>query len=116
MTAVCGKSTKNQWIKLGPGDMPEGEATEMMLDTDLCLAYDIPKGSAGETCCAWQLSAGTRPELCHEVREDCGSITELAGTAGSDVNEFANDEAVWLREFQTAWTKATTIGSHGLQS
>jgi len=120
MKAVCGNTAKNQWVKAGPGGMPSGEAVEMMLDTDLCLAFDIPKGSGGENCCAWQRSAGPKRNVCERgPRADCGSIRRLAGRAGRDVDEFADDEAAWLREFQAAWTKATTNGFsdlHKLQS
>merc|ERR1719469_140623 len=105
MTAVCGNTVKNQWVKSGPGGAPSGNRTEMMLDTDLCLAFDIPRGAVAETCCAWQRSAGTKQQVCGPPAPDCGSDRRLTGSAGEHVNAFANSEATWLQEFEVAWAQ-----------
>lgn len=117
MPSVCGKSEKNQWVRSGPGGMPKGSSAEMMLNTDLCLAYDIPRGANASDCCAWIGSPLDKLQVCGSLfQPDCGSIQELAGSAGSDVSDFASDEATWLREFQVTWTKATSNGFSSLSA
>lgn len=127
MADVCGNTGKHQWIMSGPGGMPDGEATQMMLDTDLCLAYEIPRGSADEKCCAWLgepndffdiCGADFDTAACGDSPEcDCGQdIEKLTGRAADHVNEFADDEAAWLEVFQEAWTKATSNGFRRLHT
>merc|ERR1719382_1293931 len=68
MTSVCGNSKKNQWYKSGPGGVPQGHTTEMMLNSDMCLAFSAGKKKDGpgkqdghlgpvladrDDCCAW---------------------------------------------------------------
>mmetsp|Transcript_34986 Transcript_34986/g.79061 ORF Transcript_34986/g.79061 Transcript_34986/m.79061 type:complete len:498 (+) Transcript_34986:240-1733(+) len=132
--AVCGNHHKNQWYKSGAGGVPQGEINEMMLDTDLCLAFSSgtsespgpPVKASRDTCCAWLIrhpitkeEFGTFTEVCglHDIG-DCGSITEMKGfgAAGADVLEFADNEKAWLDEFSKAWAKATENGFSGLQS
>jgi len=91
---ICGNRNKNQWFKVGPqgGRTQQGFATEMMLDTDLCLAYSVdaegpvgnerpvagkgPLHARNNTCCAWffknpltdfpnQVTLASFTEVCH---------------------------------------------------
>jgi len=134
MKKVCGRESTHQWVRQGPGPMPSGSNTEMMLDTDLCLAYNIPKGASGEVCCAWQdQSLGNK----WERWEHCGGKWQGArkglakirgpakrtkkgdcsrkGYAASHVKRFAKSESEWLKAFQRAWTKATSNGFSDLK-
>jgi len=132
MKEVCGNKLKHQWARQGPGPMPSGSKTEMMLDTDICLAYNIPKGARGEICCAWQdQTLGNkweRWEMCggkwqgkskkwrtgpakRTKKGDCSR----KGFAAKDVKTFAKSESKWLQEFQKAWTIATSNGFSDLK-
>jgi len=137
MKAVCGNANKNQWYASGPGGVKQGEQTEFMLNTDLCLLFSETDPVGGRVtagppasglgppvkanhsnCCAWFIKHpktgipfGLFTEICglHDV-EDCGSITEAKGTAGDDMVEFADNEEAWLEAFMPAWTKAVENG------
>lgn len=113
LQAIGDNPEKNMWIMTGPNP-PSGDATEMMLDTDLCLAFDIPNGAAGSSCCAWLARFGTRGDLCETQTRppnDCGnSARDLTGAAASDVDEFSRNELSWLVAFEAAWTTATSAG------
>jgi catalase (peroxidase I) len=126
LNTICGNDAKNAWYMAGPGfpDVfpPEQEHLQMMLNTDLCLAYSANVSSASN-CCAWQENAandsanGTkREQLCWDDLHmpDCGSTVQLDGSAGADVKQFAEDEAKWLEVFLQAWDKATSNGIRGL--
>lgn len=59
-TAVNGNADKNQWIRSDVGRDDQALGKEMMLDTDLCLAFVLDRGGQtelsardGEGCCAW---------------------------------------------------------------
>jgi hypothetical protein len=135
--AVCGNEEKNQWYASGPGRVKQGENLEFMLDTDMCLAFSETDPVGASTngngvgdpvlakrsmCCGWMMEHPTTHEHIQSYNEacglfdlnNCGSTTEALGAAGMDVTEFADDEAVWLKVFQEAWTKATTNGHKGL--
>merc|ERR1712226_206057 len=133
MKDVCGNSEKNQWYAAGPGRVKQGEKTEFMLDTDLCLAFSetdpvggrvtsgppaskvgAPVSAKRSNCCAWLIKhpeteapLGLFTEICglHDI-EDCGSITKSLGASGDAITEFADDEAAWIAAFMPAWTKA----------
>jgi len=123
MRAVC-----------GPGGVHQGAALEMMLDTDICLAFSngnpekvnvtktpgVPVKASRDKCCAWLIRhpitkkpLGTFNEICglHNV-PDCGSIftNKGFGLAGDDIFEFSENETVWLDTFLLAWNQATENG------
>jgi len=134
MKAVCGNEKKNQWFKSGPGGILQGAALEMMLDTDICLAFSnadpgkqnvtedpgLPVKASRDNCCAWLIQhpvtenpLGLFTEICglHDVH-DCGSIRQLKGfgAAGEHIFEFSESEFAWLDAFMHAWGKATENG------
>jgi len=133
-----------QWKRTDDG-LPQGHH-EMMLDTDMCLAYagttnlegskDI-KASVHQHCCAWRLVDENdkidasnlfcgfdhtssenieRMWCCGKSAPDCGEIVTPNGRAFSDVAEFAVDEGAWLSTFVRAWHKATEMGQSGLKN
>eukprot|EP00812_Abedinium_dasypus_P012465 NODE_5980_length_539_cov_222.392562.p2 GENE.NODE_5980_length_539_cov_222.392562~~NODE_5980_length_539_cov_222.392562.p2 ORF type:complete len:124 (+),score=22.18 NODE_5980_length_539_cov_222.392562:29-400(+) len=110
---------KNMWIKSGPSPVNTGDGLEMMLDTDMCLAWSVngtPVNAATGGCCAWMREFGDKPAMCGRTRRpDCGSINRLEGAAGRFVEEFAQDEAAWLVAFKEAWKTATENGFSALK-
>lgn len=132
--AVCGNPHKNQWYASGPAGVKQGEQTEVMLSTDVCLMFSEtdpvgapvtkdsrvgpPVNANQSNCCAWFIvhpktksPLGLFTEICglHDV-EDCGSIREAKGSAGHDMVEFADNELAWIEAFLPAWTKAVENG------
>jgi len=188
--AINGNPEKNQWKVSDVGFDPKVSGKQMMLDTDMCLAYS--KGlmtynglaAAKDDCCTWtfatnlaeggidtyndgkfcgvsdketvelwkSLPTGTSPKTrialwetwsqehgvggfqtfsdirahcCLGQKEftgefegysDCGGVSHPTGLAARPVEEFANDEGVWVSEFMTAWGKATSRGFTGLKA
>jgi hypothetical protein len=127
MKAVCGNEHKNQWYASGPAGVRQGERTEMMLNSDICLLFsesDPPDGTGHpvnanqSNCCAWfiahpktKVDIGSFTEICGlKDVDDCGSIREAAGTAGDHMVEFADSEDAWLDAFMPAWSKAIENG------
>lgn len=115
LTSVCDNTAKNMWIKSGPAPVETGAGLEMMLDTDMCLAFSHAgspvKATAAEGCCGWQRRFGGKRDLCGPGRKpDCGSINRLEGAAGNHVETFASDEGIWIAAFHEAWDIATTNG------
>jgi len=109
MKSVCGNPDKNQWFRTGPQGGPtlQGSATEMMLNTDLCLAYSVDaQGPPGDetpipskgpllaknnTCCAWffadpttapppQEILATFTEVCHAKFTPTGEPIDDCGS------------------------------------
>jgi len=75
---------------------------------------------------AWQERTGERPNrifadirgaCCRGDRRapDCGSVTHPTGQAAKEVFEFADDEAVWLKEFKNAWWFVTNTRNQQLK-
>jgi len=139
MRAVCGNGAKNQWYMSGPGGVHQGGALEMMLDTDICLAFSNanpgevnvteqpgdPIKASRDSCCAWLIThpitkkpLGTFNEICglHDIH-DCGSIrtNNGFGLAGQHIFEFAENEHSWLDTFLHAWNQATENGYDSLK-
>merc|ERR1712039_781027 len=135
---ICGDENKNQWYASGPGRVKQGDKLEMMLDTDMCLAFSEtdPVGASTKgngiggpvkakrsMCCGWMRLHPITKEPIQSFNEacglfdinNCGAVTTAEGAAGDDVTEFADDESAWIRTFQIAWTKATENGASGLQ-
>merc|ERR1719183_250744 len=87
-----------------------------MLNTDICLAYDILT-SQHENCCAWQERFNhQQPDVCGDVQLDCGAFHKLRGKAGADVEEFAESQDKWFAAFLKAWDKVTSNGFHNLRA
>lgn len=138
--AINGNSAKNQWERSDIGRDTSVAGHEMMLNTDLCLAFSEGGGNGGpvraheHNCCAW-LSArtidgavrnngneycggnvirgrGDRDQCCgrQATRNDCGDKDRPTGPAAAAVLDFAADEAAWLRSFADAWQIATENG------
>jgi len=141
--AVGGNPAKNQWRRSDlqtPGNV--GPARELMLNTDICLAYDSPAmgykmNSRDDTCCAWTLKDsldGIEGEYCGEVGNvedkeqqhrdccdgelgtDCGRVTGENLKAFKHVKDFAANDGAWIVAFQAAWTKATENGVSNLKT
>lgn len=121
-----GVAVKSQWGRSDAGLDPSFDGHEMMLDTDICLAFSDkgrPVNSQETDCCAWadfraggaRCGRGHRECCGREYPRDCGMPLFPRGPAARDVREFANDEAAWLREFARAWAKATENGQDGLR-
>jgi len=130
-TSVHTRTVKSQW---GRSDVQRDlsfDGHEMMLDTDLCLAFAegpnrralTPVLSSIHDCCAWVNFAvggarcGNRRQCCGgQNADDCGRPGNPSGPAAAHVLEFGNNEQAWIREFKTAWTRATENGAQGLKS
>lgn len=118
-TSVNGQAVKSQWGRSDQGQDNSFDGHEMMLDTDMCLAYTFggePVNSLEHNCCAWVTfqvggaTCGDKPACCGPRVADCGDVRNPDGPAADDVIEFGNDESVWLAVFQQAWTTATENG------
>merc|ERR1712048_1476069 len=111
--------------------------TQIMLDSDLCLAYEVD-ASIREECCAWtedtpggcnsadnccgtqthpvfaesSINAGLRPDRnnrCPSIGQPVPEDTSVSGT-GDYVRLFADNQNVWMDSFIAAWRKATGNG------
>jgi len=68
---VNGNKNKNQWFRSDIGADEASLGKEMMLNTDLCLAFVGPRGSGqlnagyeidtGSNCCAWRMASNGQP-------------------------------------------------------
>jgi len=125
-----------QWRRVGT----KGHNTnrEMMLNTDMCLAfgYDLKsEDTTQDSCCAWAMPQkvhGSWPNAWCAVRPNetspqlfdtmlshcCGGVgsrpcntnpQKLDGPAAAEVLSFATSERVWLDTFLQAWWKATRV-------
>eukprot|EP00440_Ansanella_granifera_P040180 gb/GFBE01043581.1/.p1 GENE.gb/GFBE01043581.1/~~gb/GFBE01043581.1/.p1 ORF type:complete len:502 (+),score=103.83 gb/GFBE01043581.1/:1-1506(+) len=135
--AVSGNSQKNQWERSDIGRDQSFDGHEMMLNTDICLAYSEngnPVSATQHNCCAWLSSnvitgavqnnggefcggqggggAGReRGQCCGDAgANDCGSRNNPSGPAAQAVLSFASNEAAWLQTFLRAWRIATENG------
>lgn len=130
--AVGGNSGKNQWERSDIGRDTTFDGHEMMLNTDLCLAYSEngPVIATEHDCCAWLTSdtiadavannggeycggnpgRGERGQCCGNQNNDCGNRNNPSGPAADAILRFAADEAAWLESFTRAWLIATENG------
>lgn len=130
--AVGGNSGKNQWERSDIGRDTTFDGHEMMLNTDLCLAYSEngPVIATEHDCCAWLTSdtiadavannggeycggnpgRGERGQCCENQNNDCGNRNNPSGPAADAILRFAADEAAWLESFTRAWLIATENG------
>lgn len=141
-----------QWIRSDQGSNQfhedgsvNDDETQVMLDSDLCLAYSVDT-SVHEKCCAWSPDV---PDGCNSASECCGvqthpvlqeSSTQFRGPrpdindqcsnhghsvdddhnpsvtgTGVYVQEFAQSQSSWIITFLQAWRKATTNGFEPIQ-
>jgi len=125
MKAVAGNPKKNMWIRSDHKKDPNPDHIEMMLDTDLCLAFngndDFKAGMNTTDCCSWwgppgqNRFCGTDQTKCCTKPDDCGSSTHFTGKLGFDMFRFIRDENFWLSVFKRAWTKAVDNGFNDLK-
>mmetsp|Transcript_11139 Transcript_11139/g.31325 ORF Transcript_11139/g.31325 Transcript_11139/m.31325 type:complete len:385 (+) Transcript_11139:68-1222(+) len=80
-TSIGDVSFKSQWGRSDSGQDTSFDGHEMMLNTDMCLAYtedQVPVNSLDHTCCAWVTfqtggsRCGNRGQCCGQERNDCG--------------------------------------------
>ncbi|CAK9097187.1 unnamed protein product [Durusdinium trenchii] len=115
--AINGNSAKNQWERSDIGRDTSVAGHEMMLNTDLCLAFSEGGGNGGpvraheHNCCAWLSARTIDGAVRNNGNEYCGGnvirgIVQLedrpTGPAAAAVLDFAADEAAWLRSFAGA--------------
>eukprot|EP00927_Polykrikos_kofoidii_P038076 TRINITY_DN3234_c0_g1_i1.p1 TRINITY_DN3234_c0_g1~~TRINITY_DN3234_c0_g1_i1.p1 ORF type:complete len:493 (-),score=75.59 TRINITY_DN3234_c0_g1_i1:130-1572(-) len=89
--AINGNSAKNQWERSDVGRDSSTAGHEMMLDTDLCLAYDGPNARGGQplkastqNCCAWAGLAEIPRVVANNKGDYCGvTNTNPRGGAGA---------------------------------
>lgn len=122
---------KWQWIRAD-----SGSTEEMMLNTDMCLAFKTKQDTAANIhgpqsiCCLWTADSGmpgvktqcpsasgsadanaccqgVSPCPGSDIHNPTGAISSQSSDA---VKEFAKDEDAWLDAFQLAWKKATENG------
>jgi len=143
---VNGNVNKNQWTRSDDGATHQQNlaSKEMMLDTDLCLAFDESgRGlNAGtDSCCAWAgangLGAiiqnndgqycgsnriprgfgGQRDSCCGRTNNnDCGNPRNPTGSSRGAARRFAESDADWITAFHTAWKKVTENGFASLSA
>lgn len=124
------ESGKHQWAR-GDG----GSTLEMMLDSDLCLLFEVTDFNTGETttasssadsCCAWADESneglGGVASLCQDGIPNANTCCIMGATTCNDefdpqgspaaesVKLFAKDEDAWLTVFLPAWRHATRNG------
>mmetsp|Transcript_88774 Transcript_88774/g.230380 ORF Transcript_88774/g.230380 Transcript_88774/m.230380 type:complete len:611 (-) Transcript_88774:144-1976(-) len=143
--AVGGNPEKNQWRRSdlkAPDHTEILDARQLMLNTDMCLAYDstvtgFKINASSQSCCAWTLNrslSGIPGEYCGqsdnvedgdqqerdccdgELGDECGSDSGKDARAFEHVKEFAAKDSAWIEAFMHAWDKATTNGFSNLQS
>mmetsp|Transcript_52698 Transcript_52698/g.171355 ORF Transcript_52698/g.171355 Transcript_52698/m.171355 type:complete len:489 (+) Transcript_52698:59-1525(+) len=100
-TAVC-CAWSTGTIRSSSAALNEPANTMCGLDTTAYAA--LPFGRKRAQCC------GSAADT------DCGSARAPAGSASSDVLDFANSETNWLTTFKAAWAIATSNGFPGLQT
>lgn len=131
------ESGKSQWVR-----SDGGPATDMMLNTDLCMLWNTNGGSRAESaadhdCCLWASEFGLdgAPSVCEggdtfahccrgNATKRCGNIhVQPVGSppAGEEsaraIIDFAKDESLWLSVFKDAWRRVTyENGRHDLFS
>jgi len=139
--AVGGNPGKNQWTRSDDGATHQRNpaSKEMMLNSDLCLAFDengADLDARTQNCCAWvsadnfaavirnnggefcgsnQIPRGNgrqRNQCCQGQtgNNDCGNENSPAGRAAGAIRHFAENEAAWIVAFQRAWTRVTQNG------
>jgi len=137
--SVNGNINKNQWTRSDRGATHQQNpaSKEMMLDTDLCLAFNEngqDLNARTDQCCAWAGAqglgdiiqnndgqycgsnriprgfGGQRNNCCGRNRNDCGDARNPSGRSGGAARRFAESEAEWLTAFHTAWKKVTENG------
>jgi len=141
--SVADNALKNQWDRNDIGKTSNGEQHEMMLNTDLCLAFEFGGGAlagakealgASQCQCLWLRSpafsslnsdtwcGGDRGSFGQELGNccptggsSCDSLSNPTGVAIDTIKRYANDEAAWIEDFKRAWAKATTNGFSDLK-
>jgi len=136
--AIGGNAFKNQWMRSDIGLDASVEGHEMMLDTDLCLAFSEgrePLLARTEDCCAWlgdnaipdvirnnggihcggdaRGNAGQQRARCclnNQGADDCGNRNDPRGPAAQSVLTFANDQSSWIQAFLQSWKTVTENG------
>lgn len=143
--SVNGNRNKNQWTRSDGGATHQQNpaSKEMMLDTDLCLAFDENgQGLNARTdrCCAWAAAPGMgdvirnnggqycgntniprqfgqqRNQCCGRNNNDCGNARNPTGRSGDAVKRFAESDSAWITAFHTAWKKVTENGFASLSA
>jgi hypothetical protein len=137
--AINGTSSKNQWMRSDTGLDSSVEGHEMMLNTDICLAFRDdrrqPLLAQTEDCCAW-LGANTIRDVINDNggihcggdprgnaeqqrarcclndpnADDCGNRNNPDGPAAQSILAFARDEALWIQAFLQSWKIVTENG------
>jgi hypothetical protein len=120
MKAVANNTKKNMWIR-SDHKMDQKGGLEMMLDTDLCLAWGNAELAKDSDCCAWwgvgeNKICGTDRSKCCTKPSNCGSSPHFSGPAMFDIMDYIRDEDHWLRDFKGAWVKAVENGHNDLKS
>jgi len=141
--SVADNALKNQWDRNDIGKTSNGGQHEMMLNTDLCLAFEFRGGAltgakealgANDCQCLWLRSptfsslvsdtwcGGDRGSFGQELGNccptggfSCDSLSNPTGIAIDTIKMYASDEAVWIVDFKKAWAKATTNGFSDLK-
>jgi hypothetical protein len=141
--SVADNTLKNQWDRNDVGKASNGGRHEMMLNTDMCLAFEFSGGAltgakealkANQCQCVWLRSpefsgldadawcGGDRGSFTEELRNccptggvSCDSLTNPTGIAIDAVKKYASDEAAWIEDFKKAWAQATTNGFNDLK-
>jgi len=81
----------------------------MMLNADICLAFDIPDGN-DQTCCT------NIERNCREFTTQCATSETVRPEAYQAVHFFNdNNQNTFYNAFQSAWIKATENGIDNLQ-
>jgi hypothetical protein len=134
---ATGSTSKFQWTR--SDDFRNPTLTEMMLDTDLCLAYETPlakaqydlgkDGNGALSCCNfWKddnsslcgNSGYSHSKCCNpndKMYSNCPNDNQIksgAGSSGAAVKLYAFNEDQWIKDFVAVWRKATEIGQSGL--
>jgi len=138
---MFGNVAKNQWQRVDH-EAAQGQH-QMMLNTDLCLAYSGETADGGgvdtlqaatANCCAWTYAGDIVPEgeyVCgySVVKEgaqqsccagaayapSCPNPEGTGGVAHEAVQEFAEDGGAWIATLKDAWVKATEKGHDDLK-
>jgi hypothetical protein len=143
--AVAGNRNKNQWTRsdIGATHQSNPASKEMMLDTDLCLAFDENGrdiSAQTDRCCAWAGANGLRTiiqnnggeycgsnqvprqfgaqrnQCCGGTNNDCGNARNANGRGAGAVRRFAESDSAWINAFHTAWKKVTENGFDSLSA
>ena len=94
----------------------------MMLNTDICLVYDIDdqiNGQSPPCCTSTSVNDNECPIVNMNERDVCPMYTENSSRRPayeSVMNFYNGNDANFYIAFSTAWEMATTVGHDNLQS